>query len=335
MSDEELHELFEALAVVDEDQSKKMVSKAAVSTKFHSALNGMINSDEIDQLVNQFWVYETEELRKVAGNEDMEITKIAEEDFVGRLKKMGQQVDSRMMPLAMIFLASGVSIGVIIPVMPQLAQTLDLSTTQYGTIVGAFAFTKMIGNIPAAKAVERFGCKPILSATTVGMGAAIGSIGLAESYEALVLCRFAGGACIAGFVSAAFVYLADISNPLNRGSTIAPPSTAFTAGTALGPAVGGGLHAYLDIHQTFFAAGAMIGVVGVATHLMLKPPAVLRSQQDLELEAQKLAGGAAVAGDAVEQQSVFQQWARLMKVPGILSMTSELYCGFSFLLPPF
>lgn len=69
------------------------------------------------------------------------------------------------------------------------------------------------------------------------------------------MCRLAGGACVAGFVSAAYVYLADISNPLNRGSTIAPPSTAFTAGTALGPAIGGGLHAFLNLQQTFYAAG--------------------------------------------------------------------------------
>ena len=52
---------------------------------------------------------------------------------------------------------------------------------RYGTIVGAFAFTKMIGNIPAAMAVEKLGCKPVLSGTMVALGMAIGSIGLVHS----------------------------------------------------------------------------------------------------------------------------------------------------------
>jgi hypothetical protein len=63
----------------------------------------------------------------------------------------------------------------------------------------------MMGNVPAAMAVERLGCKPVLTGSMVALGAALGAIGLVDSYEGLVLCRFAGGACIAGFVSAAFV----------------------------------------------------------------------------------------------------------------------------------
>lgn len=249
-TDEELHDVFEFL-VNDNGEKTEFLYKYEVQDKFETLLKGTIPQREIDEFVDKFWEYETQPLQ--GNREDQEVECITEVEFISRIRELGQSTDSRMMPLAAIFLASGISIGVIIPVMPQLAQVLDMSTAQYGTVVGAFALTKMMGNVPAAMAVERFGCKPILAGTIVTLGFAIGGIGLVDTYEGLIMCRFAGGACIAGFVSAAFVYLADISNPLNRGSTFAPPSTAFTAGTALGPALGGGKSQYFSLPMIKFS----------------------------------------------------------------------------------
>ena len=337
-TDEELHELFEVLAEAHADTSP-LLHKHDVAVKFRSVLSETISDDEIEAFTNEFWDYETEMVRKETGKD--EVDSITEEVFISRVKTLGQTIDNRMIPMAAIFGASGISIGVIIPVMPQLAQILDLSTAQYGTIVGAFAFTKMIGNVPAAMAVEKLGCKPVLAGTMVALGMAIGSIGLVNSYEGLVLSRFAGGACIAGFVSAAFVYLADISNPLNRGSTIAPPSTAFTAGTALGPALGGGLHAFLNLQQTFLTAGGMIMLIGAATHMFLRPPAVLRSQRDLKrLAAEEVAEANGEAAEKAPKQSIFKQWSRLLRNPAIANMTGtpvecdsavDIVCGINVL----
>lgn len=125
------------------------------------------------------------------------------------------------------------------------------------------------------------------------------------------------------------MYLADISNPLNRGSTIAPPSTAFTAGTALGPAIGGGLHAFLDLQQTFLVGGGMIAMIGLATHMMLRPPAVLRSQRDLKAAVCKEEAAAAADGSSVNvprDPSVFTQWRSLLAKKPIANMTGAYQC---------
>ena len=116
-----------------------------------------------------------------------EVESITEEQFIKRVRDLAQSLDSRMYPLAAIFLASGISIGVMIPVMPQLAQLLSLSTTQYGSIVGAFALTKMIGNVPAAMAVERFGCKNVLAGSMIALGFGIGAIGMVDRLDTAFL----------------------------------------------------------------------------------------------------------------------------------------------------
>lgn len=56
--------------------------------------------------------------------------------------------------------------------------------------------------------------------------------------------------------------LTDMSTPLNRASTLAPVMSAFSAGTALGPALGGYLVDNVGLHPTFYLVG--ISYVGVA-----------------------------------------------------------------------
>ena len=56
--------------------------------------------------------------------------------------------------------------------------------------------------------------------------------------------------------------LTDMSTPLNRASTIAPVMSAFAAGTALGPALGGFLVDSVGLHPTFYLVG--LSYFGVA-----------------------------------------------------------------------
>lgn len=146
-----------------------------------------VDKKEIDDLVDKFWNHDTFEKARGASNDIMsgengEVESVTEEQFTKRVRDLAQSLDNRMMPLAAIFLASGISIGVMIPIMPQLAQLMSLSTAQYGSIVGAFALTKMIGNVPAAMAVERFGCKNVLAASMIALGFGIGAIGMVNRF---------------------------------------------------------------------------------------------------------------------------------------------------------
>lgn len=61
---------------------------------------------------------------------------------------------------------------------------------------------------------------------------------------------------------AATMMLTDMSTPLNRASTLAPVMSAFAAGTALGPALGGFLVDSVGLNPTFYLVG--VSYIGVA-----------------------------------------------------------------------
>ncbi len=81
-------------------------------------------------------------------------------------------------------------------------------------------------------------------------------MGLATEFEHLYVCRLLTGLGVAGLSTAATMSITDLSTPLNRASTMAPIMSAFAAGTALGPALGGFLVDGVGLQSTFFIVGA-------------------------------------------------------------------------------
>lgn len=97
----------------------------------------------------------------------------------------------------------------------------------------------------------------------------MGGIGLATQFEHLWLCRLLTGAGVAALSTAATLSIADISTPLNRASTMAPIMSAFAAGIALGPALGGYLADAIGIHPTFYLVGLCYFGLTAVNHLLL------------------------------------------------------------------
>ena len=146
--------------------------------------------------------------------------------------------------------------GVISPAMPFIVQSLGLSASQYGAAVSAVA-------------VERHGRKPYMTHSLVVIGMGVAGIGLANSFEELWACRFLTGAGVAALSTAGTLMVADLSTPLNRASTYAPVMSAFAAGTALGPAVGGYLVDAVGLHATFYCVGISFWGVAVLNRVLL------------------------------------------------------------------
>jgi len=97
----------------------------------------------------------------------------------------------------------------------------------------------------------------------------VGGIGLATQFEHLWVCRLLTGAGVAALSTAATLSIADISTPLNRASTMAPIMSAFAAGTALGPALGGYLADTIGINPTFYLVGVSYLGLTAVNHLLL------------------------------------------------------------------
>lgn len=190
-------------------------------------------------------------------------TLISKADFLRVLREKATRVDlPRTMPITASMLLVGASVGVITPAMPFVVESLALSTSQYGMTVSAFGLAKMAANIPSAIAVERHGRKPYMTYSLAVVALGVGGIGLASSFEELYVCRLLTGLGVAALSTAGTMMIADLSTPLNRASTMAPVMSAFAAGTALGPALGGFLVDQVGLNPTFYLVG--VSYLGVA-----------------------------------------------------------------------
>lgn len=246
-------------------------------------------------------------------NENETITK---QQYVDKVSILIEKVDPAVKTLAMTFFATGLSVGVVLPLMPQIATLLDLSSSQYGVIISSFAFAKMIGNVGSAKLVDKYGKKKMITAGLVTIGLANLQLATFLSYNWILSSRIIVGLGVSALSTAATVFLSDISTSKNRGRTIAPPITAFSVGTAIGPAIGGYLVSELGLYGTFGTVGVAFLGVSVLSNYVLKEPFIP------ELAKQK---------EAKEDERKVNEWKEILKNPNIFN-TATLHCGYWFVL---
>ena len=219
--------------------------------------------DQDGQMMNEKMIsYADMESRRIMrllsnSNEMNHEVKMTRDEFCDKIEALATELDiSRTIPISASMLLVGSSVGVIIPVMPYVVQNLGISAGEYGIIVSSFALAKLFANVPAAVFVEKHGRKPFLVYSLVVVGLGVGGISLASEWEHLVVCRTLTGVGVSLLSTAATLSIADCSTPLNRARTMAPMMSAFAAGTALGPALGGLLADTIGINSTFAAVGA-------------------------------------------------------------------------------
>jgi MFS family permease len=200
-------------------------------------------------------------------------------EFTARLRQSGEELDVRVWPIALSFATTGLSIGIIIPILPVLVKEINISSAVFGVAVSAFGLAKLIGNVPSAAWVEKYGRKPVLVGGMVVCAASLGSIGFSLIPELgapwLIGCRFVTGLGVAAFTSGAFMYMSDISTALNRARTMAPVMSSFTAGTAVGPAIGGLAVEHLGIMNSYLTVGSSIALLAALNQAFLhesRPP---------------------------------------------------------------
>lgn len=196
-------------------------------------------------------------------------------EFESRILSLANKLDTQhMLPLILSYIGTGMSIGVIIPVLPLMVKELDLPTSSFGLVVSTFGLARLLGNIPAAGAVETWGRKPTLVAGITVCGASLALVSLTllpgMGVPWLIGCRFISGLGVAAFGAAANMIISDISNPINRTRTFAPVLTSFQLGTSLGPVAGGLIVASVGIMDTYLVVGASIASIGLLNAVFLE-----------------------------------------------------------------
>ncbi len=155
-------------------------------------------------------------------------------------------MDNKKIALIFIFATialDAIGLGIIIPSLPKLiAETSHTTIQESSKYAGGvlmiyaffqFLFSPLIGNLS-----DRFGRRPIILMSLLGLGLDYVFMYLAPDLTWLVIGRALSGMFGASFTTAA-AYIADISTDENRAQNFGMIGAAFGLGFVVGPAIGG------------------------------------------------------------------------------------------------
>jgi DHA1 family tetracycline resistance protein-like MFS transporter len=152
------------------------------------------------------------------------------------------------------------ALGIIIPVLPGLIVTMTGGDTAsaarifglFGVAWAAmqFVFSPVIGGLS-----DRFGRRPVIIGSNVGLGLSYLLLALAPSLGWLLVARIVSGIASSS-ISAANAYVADVLPPDRRAAAFGRLGAAFGLGFIIGPAAGGLLGA-TDPRLPFWVAAGL------------------------------------------------------------------------------
>jgi len=152
------------------------------------------------------------------------------------------------------------AMGVIIPVLPRLIQTLGGGgagqvAQVFGVFTAVFALLQFLVQPIQGALSDRFGRRPIVLASNFGLGLDYLLMALAPTLSWLLLGRIIAGAA-AGSLTAASAYVADVSTSNERAGGFGRIWAAASAGIVLGPLLGGALSG-IDLRAPFWASAVL------------------------------------------------------------------------------
>ena len=159
--------------------------------------------------------------------------------------------------------AVAIGYGLVAPVLPQYAQSFEVSVTAASVVVSAFAFFRLVFAPAGGFLVDRMGERWVYMTGLLIVVASTLATGLAQGYWQLLVFRGLGGLGSTMFTISAMALLTRLSPPGARGRIAGLYATAFLIGNIGGPVIGG-LLAQFGMRIPFFVyAGTLLVATGV------------------------------------------------------------------------
>jgi len=166
-------------------------------------------------------------------------------------------------PLVFIFitiLIDCTGIGIIFPVAASIVTevshvSVNEATTYSGWMMACYAIMQFIFSPVLGGLSDKFGRRPVLLLSLLGLGVDYLFLAMANSLPLLFLGRIIAGICGASF-STGFAYVADISPPEKRAQNFGIMGAAFGFGFIIGPFIGG-MFSEFGTRAPFIAAACL------------------------------------------------------------------------------
>ena len=154
------------------------------------------------------------------------------------------------------------SMGIVIPVLPQLIEQLSGATSAAGLWNGLFvalwAGMQFLCSPVIGSLSDRFGRRPVILVSVCGLALDYVLMALAPSLWWLAVGRILAGITSSSFTSV-FAYMADVTAPEDRARGYGLIGAAFSGGFVAGPLIGGVL-GEISLRAPFWAAAGLSGL---------------------------------------------------------------------------
>jgi MFS family permease len=129
--------------------------------------------------------------------------------------------------------------GLILPVLPQFAQSFGVGATASSIVVSVFAFFRLVFAPAGGRLIARLGERPVYLAGLVIVAVSTGATAFAQTYWQLLVFRGLGGIGSVMFTVSAVALIVRLAPPTIRARVSSVYASAFLFGGILGPVVGG------------------------------------------------------------------------------------------------
>ncbi|MEA2991563.1 MAG: hypothetical protein QOD40_483 [Alphaproteobacteria bacterium] len=157
--------------------------------------------------------------------------------------------------------------GIVLPVIPALAQSFDVSFGVASGVITAFMIGNLAATLPSGWLIDRFGRRPVAIAGPSLAAIMSLLVIFAESFTQLLVLRFFAGCATQMWLMARLAAISHGAAAGQRGRQISWLFAMDSAGKLAGPAIGGVLATAFGIRAAFVAYAVLASIALIPTLL--------------------------------------------------------------------
>jgi DHA1 family multidrug resistance protein-like MFS transporter len=171
--------------------------------------------------------------------------------------------------MCMLIAVNQLGFGSIVPALALYARSFGVSQSAIGLAIAVYGLARFMLALPVGQIADRLGRRSALALG--GLVTAAGNLlcAYAPNYPTFVAARFVAGAGAALVLTGGIIVMADITEPENRGRTMAMYQGVFLFAVGVGPLPGGLLATHVGLAAPFIAYAVAGTVVGALAWLLV------------------------------------------------------------------